>query len=61
MSNLQLKKNSMRGKGTRNYGSYTGQEKVVDRNDPWGNPDIEPTRQKLQIIYFKCIARTKEN
>lgn len=51
----------MRGKGTRNYGSYTGQEKVVDRNDPWGNPDTEPTRQKLQIIYFKCIARTKEN
>lgn len=51
----------MSDKRTRKYGSYTGPKKVVDRNGPWGNPDIEPTRQKLQIIYSKCIDRTKGN
>ena len=38
-----------------------GKKKAVDRNGPQGSLDIEPTRQNLRIIYFKCTERTKGN
>lgn len=39
----------------------TQRRKKINRWCLWGSPDIGFTRQKLQIQYFKCVQRTKEN
>ena len=47
MSSFQQQQKNESCKEIIKYGPFTGEKKEVDRNFPWGSPDIGLNRQRL--------------